>query len=150
MKFKCSIDINLPREKVVELYNNPDNLGHWQDGFVEMEQLSGTSGEVGAKSKMIYEVGNRQMEITETILVSNLPEEFTGRYEHIHMVNTMKNTFTALNENQTRWEADVEYTKFNGFVPKLMAFLFPGIFKKQVQKWLYQFKAFAESEFTSA
>lgn len=31
-------------------------------------------------------------------------------------------------------------------MPKLMAILFPGIFKKQGEKWMRQFKEFAEKQ----
>ena len=34
---------------------------------------------------------------------------------------------------------------FNGFMPRLMAMLMPGMFKRQTQKWLDQFKVFSES-----
>ena len=84
------------------------------------------------------------MEIFETILIKNLPEIRKGLYEHKHMVNTMTSRFKEISPEKTLFEAEIEYTKFIGFVPKLMAFLMPGIFKKQTQKWLDQFKAFAE------
>ena len=84
------------------------------------------------------------MEIVETIQVNNLPDEFTALYEHIHMVNTMTNRFVALSENSTQYTADVHYTQFNGFMVKFFATLMPWMFRKQVQKWLNQFKTFAE------
>lgn len=146
MKFTCSVEIDLPIEKVVVLFDNPKNLIEWQDGFVAIEPISGTPGEPGSKSKMIYMIGDREMEIIETIKVNNLPKEKTGIYEHVHMVNTMTTRFIELAPNKTKYEAEIEYTQFNGFVPKLMAFLMPGVFKKQTQKWLNQFKAFAENE----
>lgn len=144
MKFSCSVEIKLPKNKVAELFNNPDNLKEWQDGFLGLEHLSGTPGENGAKSKMIYKIGKRDMVLEETILENNLPDEFTGRYETKEMVNTMKNQFTAISDKKTRWDAELEYTEFQGFMPILMAKLMPGMFKKQTQKWLNQFKSFAE------
>ena len=146
MKFTCSVEINLPIEEVVRLYDNPDNLIEWQDGFVAIESISGNSGEEGAKSKMVYMMRDQEMEIIETIKVNNLPEEKTGEYAHKHMVNTMTTRFKEISAHITLYEADVEYTKFIGFVPKMMAFLMPGVFKKQTQKWLNQFKKFAERE----
>ena len=86
------------------------------------------------------------MEILETILKNDLPQEFTGLYEHKHMSNTMSNRFESIDENKSRWIADVEYTRFSGLIPKLLASLFPGMFKKQTQKWLSQFKVFAENK----
>jgi len=44
------------------------------------------------------------------------------------------------------YKVEIEYTRFNGIMPKIMAFLMPGVFKKQTQKWLDQFKMFTENE----
>lgn len=141
MKFTCSIDINSNIAKVKEFFLNPDNLKHFQDGFIKKELISGAPGEKGAKSKMIYE----KLELTETIITNNLPEEFLALYEHKHMTNTMKVRFIELGDNQTCYISEIEYTKFNGFIVKLIAKLFPAMFKKQVQKWLVQFKNYVEN-----
>jgi len=84
------------------------------------------------------------MELIETIISNNLPDEKKALYVHEHMTNTQTTQFQELSPNQTRYISEVEYTKFNGFMPNLMAKLFPGVFKKQSQKWVNQFKAFAE------
>ncbi len=146
MKFTCSVEIDLPIKKVIELFDNPENLIEWQDGFVAIERINGIPGELGSKSRLIYMMRNKEMELIETIKVKKLPEEMIGLYEHKHMVNTMTTRFKEISPNKTKYESEIEYTKFNGFVPKLMAFLMPGVFKKQTQKWLNQFKAFAERE----
>ncbi len=145
MKFLCSAIVNLPIDKVVELYINPDNLKHWQDGFISFEHISGDPGAVGSKSKLLYTIGKRQMELIETIRVNDLPEEFSATYAAKSMVNNMTTNFTALSDNKTRYDMHIDYTKFNGILPKLMSILMPGMFKKQSQKWLDQFKVFAES-----
>ena len=85
------------------------------------------------------------MELLETITSNRLPYEFSALYQHIHMENTMTSRFTEIDGGAgTRFECDVEYTKFNSFMPRLMALLFPGMFRKQAQKWFDQFKAYAE------
>ena len=145
MKFTCKTTIDLPRAKVIELFNNPDNLVHWQDGFISFKHLEGQAGQVGTKSLMTYMIKGKPMEITETITVSNLPDELSGLYESTHMDNTMSNYFKVISEDRTEYISKVEYIRFNGFMVKMMAFLFPGIFKKQVQKWMNQFKEFAEN-----
>ena len=101
---------------------------------------------MGAKSKILLQQGSRQIELTETILVSNLPEEKSGLHEHIHMTNTQTSRFKSIDQHTTRYISEVEYTKFNGMMPTLMAKLFPGMFKKQSQKWMDQFKAIAEGK----
>ncbi len=146
MKFTCSVEIDQPIKRVIQLFDNPANMKEWQDGFVSMELLSGVRGKVGAKSRLLYKSGKHVVELIETIQVKNLPQEKTALYEHKHMVNIMSNYFTALGTDKTKWEVVIEYTKFIGFFPKLMALLMPGVFKKQTQKWLDQFKKFAETK----
>ena len=54
--------------------------------------------------------------------------------------------FVAINENKTRYTSEIHYTEFNGFIVKVMAKLFPGMFKKQVLKWMQLFKVYVESK----
>lgn len=146
MKFTCIVEINLPLEKTVELFNNVDHLKEWQDGFISYTHLSGEVGKTGGKSRLEYKQGRNHIVLTETILENNLPKELKALYEHKHMVNTMSNQFSSSEPNKTTYTAYIEYTKFIGFMPKLFAFLVPGMFKKQTQKWLDQFKSFAEKK----
>ncbi|NNE27423.1 MAG: SRPBCC family protein [Saprospiraceae bacterium] len=145
MKFKCSVIINKPLDEVVALFKDPDNLKHWQDGFQSYEPLSGAPGEPGSKSAFVYQQGKNRIELEETIEVNDLPDEFTADYVHTHMSNKMTNHFESLPGGQTLYEAYIDYYKLNGWMIKLMVKLFPGMFKKQTQKWLDQFKKFAES-----
>jgi len=144
MKFTCAVDINLSRDKVVALFKDAANNKEWQDGFQSTELIGGELGEVGAESLLKFKNGKRLMELKETILVSDLPNEFTGEFVHVHMSNTMQNLFTELNDNRTQWTANIEYTKLNSLSIKIIVKFFPKMFKKQTQKWLDQFKVFAE------
>lgn len=144
MKYTCSVEINLPIEKVVALWIDEANFEKWQDGFQSIKHFEGQRNSIGTKSRILLQQGKRKIELTETILSNNLPEEKKALYEHIHMINTQTTKFKKINENQTRYISEVEYTKFNGFMPKLMAKLFPKMFKKQNQKWMNQFKKFTE------
>ena len=142
MKFTHSVDIDSPRNQVAEMFSNPDNLQYVQEGFKSKTLISGKEGEEGAVSKMVYE----KLELIETILKNDLPDEFLALYEHKYTVNTMKVQFVALNENRTRYTSEIHYTKFNGFMIKVMAKLFPGFFKKQVLNWMNLFKIYVESK----
>ena len=146
MKFTCSAEINLPVKRVSALFNDPNNLERWQEGFISHQHLRGIPGEAGAKSRITILHRNRRMILIETIIFKNLPFELDALYEQEHMVNTLANRFISINENKTQYEAQVEYIKFIGFMPKLMALLMPGMFKRQTQKWVNRFKAFAEKE----
>ena len=146
MKFTCSVNIEKPVARVVKLFDNPDNLRHWQDGFISATLISGKQGTKGAKSKLKIQAGKNIIELTETILVKNLPQELTALYEHTQMDNTVTHRFTPLSPNSTRWTSEIEYTRFREWIPRLMANLFPGMFRKQTQKWLNNFKRFAERD----
>lgn len=146
MKFNCYVDIDLPIDRVVELFDNPDNMKHWQDGFISFEHMSGRPGGVGAKSKIRYKTKQGDFDLIETITVKNLPHEFTGTYEHKHMTNSMRNKFKQLGPTKTKWEAEIEYTEITNFMAKLMSWIMPSMFKKQTQKWMDQFKVFAEGK----
>ncbi len=137
--------INLPRSEVVKLWADENNFKEWQDGFVKIEHTQGDPESIGSKSRIYLEQRNRKMELLETVISNNLPDEKSASYEHIHMTNTLTTRFKTIDDNSTEYIAEVEYTKFNSIVPKLMSLLFPGMFKKQNQKWLDQFKKFAES-----
>lgn len=144
MKFLCSVEIDLNRDRVVELFDNPANMQYWQDGFVSFEHISGTPGHPGAKSRVLYKNRGKDIELIETVTVRNLPHEFTGGYDHSHMYNSMKNTFEELGSDRTRWNADIAYTIKKGFMLKVMSKIMPGAFKKQTLKWMVQFKEWAE------
>ena len=145
MKYQLEIDINLPREKMIELFDNPDNMKHWQPGFQSFEHLSGSPGEVGARYKIIYQMGRRTIEMVETITVRSLPEEFAGTYETRGVWNEVRNLFYEKDAFTTRWVTVNEF-RVSGFAMKMMVFLMPGAFKKQSYKYMENFKAFAESK----
>lgn len=144
MKYSVSITIDKPVDEVVALFDNVDNMKKWMEGLENFEHISGTPGEVGAKSRLKFKMGKREIEMIETITVKNLPEEFTGTYEAKGVFNIVKNSFEALPGNKTKYSTEQEF-QFKGFM-KLIGLLMPGAFKKQSLKYLQDFKAFAESQ----
>lgn len=146
MKFTCTVTIHKPQQVVADFFADPTHLKEYQEGFQKKELLSGNAGEVGTVSKLYYQNGKRKMELEETIVKNDLPNEFLAEYFHTHTENTMRSTFTELSDTETRYDAEIHYTKFKGAIVKIMAFLFPSFFKKQVQKWLKNFKVFVEKQ----
>ncbi len=144
MRYICTVAIDAPLNEVVNLWTNEEHFDQWQDGFESIELLEGEKDGIGAKSKITIQQGKRKLELIETILVQNLPTERKALYEHVHMVNTQSSRFEKISADKTRYTSEVEYTQFNGFMPKLLAKLLPGMFEKQSLKWMNQFKDFAE------
>jgi uncharacterized membrane protein len=144
MKYTCTIEVSLNRVDCVNLWLDESQLNKWQDGFQHKEWISGHPNQTGSVSKILLAQGKRKMELEETIVENNLPSFIEGVYVHIHMTNTQKISFEVITPEKTLVRSEVEYTKFNSFMPKMMAKLFPSLFKKQSQKWLNQFKVLAE------
>ncbi|WP_298237986.1 SRPBCC family protein [uncultured Algibacter sp.] len=140
MKFVCAIEINKPIIEVAKHFEDPQALKESQKDFIRVELISGVEGEAGAKCKLVY----KKFDLIETIIHNKLPNEFYATYEHKSMTNTMLSKFTAINKNKTKLDTEIEYLEFKGFVIKLIAKLFPNMFKNQVDKWLVRFKAYCE------
>lgn len=142
LKYTCKITINKPREEVVKLMDDPENLKHWQPGFVSIEPIEGTPGEKGAKSRLKYKMGKRDIEMIETITERNLPDAFNLTFEAKNVYNEQKNRFIVINAHSTQWVSECLF-EMSGPM-KIMAWLMPGMFKKQSQLYLDHFKAFVE------
>lgn len=145
MKYTDEIVIELPIDRVVELFDDPENLKHWQPGLISFEHMSGERGQVGAKSLLKYQMGSRKIEMVETITVRNLPDEFSGTYETKGVFSATKNTFKSLPDGNTLYTCENEF-RFSSFLLKVMAFLMPNAFRKQSRKYMEDFKRFAEGQ----
>lgn len=143
MKYTIEIEINAPRDQVIKLFDNPENMKHWQEGLLSYEPLTGTPGQEGATAKLVYRMGKKEMVLIEHVLTRNLPEAFHGTYDTKGVHNIQKNYFEEINENTTRWKSISEFY-FSGFMMKTIGFLMPGAFQKQSKKYMQDFKNFAE------
>jgi len=143
MKYSTEIIIDLPREEVIRKLDNAENMKHWQRGLVNYKLLDGIVGKEGAKMKLEYQMGKRNVVLTETITKNQFPSEFHANYDTKSVHNVQRNFFHELAPNQTKWVSESEF-QFAGFGMKLMGFLMPGAFKKQSLKYLKDFKNFAE------
>lgn len=142
MKYKQEIMIKRPRNEVVEKFSNPENMKHWQRGFIFMKPINGELGAEGSQNLLKYKMGTREIEMKETILKNDLPIKFTATYEAKGVYNFQRNRFEDTPEKHTRWISENEF-RFSGFM-KLFGWVMPGAFKKQSRKYMEDFKAFIE------
>lgn len=147
MKYTLEIEINMPLDMVIKLFDDPENLKCWMEGLISFEHLSGIPGESGARSRLIFKMGDRNIEMIETITARNLPHEFTGTYESNCVYNVVRNRFEPVSGDRTKYIAEY-FFEVRGFM-KLVALLIPGVFKKQSLKYMEDFKYFAENYNTS-
>ena len=142
MKYTTEVVIDLTKDAFIEKLDNPDNMKHWMRGFLGYENLSGEPGQEGARMNMRFKMGKREMEMVETIIKRNMPDELRMTYDTKGVHNIQKNFFKEEN-GKTRWISESEF-QFEGLGMKIMAFLMPGSFKKQSRKYAEDFKNFAE------
>ena len=142
MKYTLEIVIDKPRDEVVKLFDNSDNMKYWQKGLISFEHLSGEPGKQGAESLLKYEMGKRKVEMIETITFNGFPDEFHSNYQADGVVNFQKNYFKDEN-GKTRWVSESEF-KFKGLMKLMAFFMGKGAFKKQSYSFMEDFKAFAE------
>jgi len=144
MKYSVERTREVPREKVLALFDDRDSHFKWQKGLQAFDHVSGEPGQVGAVSRLKFQMGKREIEMTETITARELPDVFTGVYEAKGVWNSVENQFTELPGGKTHWRINTEF-RCQGFM-RVMAFLMPGMFKKQTAEFMDMFKAFAEGE----
>lgn len=77
MKYTASIEIALPREKVLDLLSDPVHLPKWLRGVVVHEPLNGEHGQYGTESRVVMQMGEQTMEATE-IVTRREPENLQG------------------------------------------------------------------------
>ena len=153
MKYTVSIEIALPRERVAQLLADSAHLPKWLRGLVLHEPLSGVHGQVGTESRVVMQMGQQQMECTETITrrepvdLHGIPR---GSVVHFDREIVAKGMWSAVRDRlieagpeTTLWASENEY-RFSGLPMRLVGLFMRSTFRKQSQQHMQDFKAFAE------
>lgn len=153
MKYTVSIEVALPRERVVHLLADPAYLPMWLRGLVLHEPLSGAHGQVGTTSRVVLQTGQQQMELTETVTrrepadLHGIPGDGVVHFEREIVADGMwsaaRERLTEAGPETTRWVSENEY-RFSSVPMRLMAPVLRGAFRKQSRRHMEDFKAFAE------
>lgn len=141
MRYTLEITINAPRDKVVELFTDPEHFVDWQPGLECYELVSGQNRQPGAVAELTTRAGNRVTGMTETIESNELPDTITTVYETHGVWNRNIDAFVAKSADTTLWISDSEF-RFTG-ARKALALL-EGSFKKESFDTMESFKAFVE------
>ena len=141
---RVSIEIDLPIEKVVELYTRRDATVHWQNHLQKIESVSGEPWQPGSIANYVFEYPHGPMVLQETIHTNDLPQKISAVYAWDKGANSLVNTFSAIDENRTRWEQVAEYKNIKGFMFKFMSMFLPFVIKSKHMMFLNNFKRYAE------
>lgn len=109
MKYVHELEIDCPRDRVVELYADPENWPAWQDSLAGYQIVSGSGRVEGMKTRLSNRFGGRVVEIVETVEANRLPDELVCTYEAQGAWNRVVNRFTEIAPGKTRWEFDTEF-----------------------------------------
>ena len=144
MKYTTELTINLPRKRVIELFDNSENLKKWQMGLVRFEPMEGSPGKAGAKTRLVYQMGKREVVMEEEIIENALPDSIHFVFRSDGVENDNKSYFSSATKETTLWRQENEFNMkgFWGFI----ATIAPGMFKKQTLRDMNRFKDFAEGE----
>ena len=143
MRYRLELEINVPREQVVELFVDAEHLTKWQPDLVSYEPLRGESRQPGASTKQVHRMGKSDVETIETIMVADAPERFAAFYDSDTVWNLIDNRFIDVGGRRTQWILESD-CRCSTILQQVMVILFRGSLKKQSMTFMTRFKSFAE------
>ena len=144
MKFKLELTINKSRADVWKMFDNPENMKNWQTSLINIETMSGITGQPGAITKLTYEEGKRQFSLIERVTHREEPKRYDVVYENEFTDNPVKNIFVETDDNKTLWTVEAEF-KFKTFSMKLLGPLLKKRLVLRTQRDMDRFGEFVES-----
>ena len=145
MHYTVDIEIDLPRSRVVELFEDPEFAHEWMEGLVAIRPTEGSPGQEGSKAEIEFQMGKRNVKMTETIIHRNLPDTFVTTYELPGVYNQVRSQFIELDDQKTKWISENEF-QFRGMM-RVIGWFMKSVFPKQSMKYLEDFKRAAEAKY---
>ncbi len=144
MKSRHEVLIDAPRDVVWSVFDNPDNMLRWQPTLRSFEHKSGTPGEPGATTALIYDEDGREVRMLETVTERRAPDFMASVYTTEWGKTIVVNHFEDLGDGRTRWVMYANHF-FKGLM-KVMSVFRGGAIKKRTENDLERFKLLVESE----
>lgn len=138
LHFTSELVLERPIATVWRAFDSPENLKRWQPTLESFEPVSGTPGQPGAVSRLVYREGKREVVMTEHVTERREPEHFAGYYDTGMARNDIVNRFTAIDANRTQWKLECEF-HFRG-VWRFLAPLFRGAIERRTCADTQRFK----------
>lgn len=141
MKYKTQLIIDSPLHVVTELFAEGDNEELWHSSMVSRQKNEFDAN----KSICLYEVNGRHVEVLVHFMNNNLPDTIDVEVYLLGMQLKISHKFVELDNGQTKWEINTEYT-VDGLMLKLTMLLAPKMFISRVQLYMAEFKTFVMSD----
>ena len=144
MKTRHEVLIDAPIDVVWEDYDTTDNLLRWQPTLKSFTPQSGTPGEPGAVTSLIYDEKGGEVHMTETVTERREPDFLASIYTSDWGKTIIVNHFENAGDGRTRWVMYANHF-FKGMM-KVMSVFRAGAIRKRTENDLQRFKLLVESE----
>jgi hypothetical protein len=145
MKYSLELRIEVPLQEVIRIFDHTENTFQWQPGLKNLELISGTDRSEGACYRLVYEGRKGELEVEETVLHRNLPNEYVTRQISPGVKNTIRHSFSETSDRQTLWRMENLFL-FRGMM-RLMAPMMKSAFSGNTLLNMERFKEFAENSY---
>ena len=144
MKFTLELPINKSRAAVWKAFDSPETMKKWQPSLISFETVSGTPGQPGAVSKLIYKENEREFSLMERVTYREEPHRLDGVYENNFADNIVRNTFIEQGKEQTLWVMETEF-QFKTLLMRILGPIMKKNFVTRTQRDMERFKEMVES-----
>jgi uncharacterized protein YndB with AHSA1/START domain len=144
MKARFEVIVNADRNTVWDAFDNPDNIPQWQPTLKSFTHKSGTPGEVGAITELVYDENDRELVMSETITERRRPDFMAGIYTTKGRKSLIVNYFEIIEGDKTRWVRHANHN-FSGFMKLVSPFIRKTIFDR-TDNDMQRFKLMIESQ----
>lgn len=111
MRFELQLEIDGPIDAVWAAFVDRARAKEWQATLRAVVPVSGSANTQGAVTRLTYREGGRDVVMTETISEVAAPSLLTQELVASMMTSTMRNRFTPVGDDRTRWtlECDLRF-----------------------------------------
>lgn len=141
MKHVVRIEIDVPVDKVAEVFTDPRNATKWMDD-VEYEPVDGAPGAPGSHYRLVSKTDDN-LTFRASVVARDLPKESRLILDSPAVVVLVKTTFAALPGQRTELVSE-ETFQFKGIFRKAFSLLARGAIGKAHRGHMESFKRFAE------
>lgn len=147
MNYTMEIVIDAPLDVVAAVAARPTEWKNWLEGLKDFEHLSGTDGKAGARYRLVFITGKREMVFTAEINQNELPTFMRVTMEACNLVATATTRLQAIDGKRTRYISEQDFA-FKGLFNQVIGFVLQREFRAQTRRHLARFKRLVESRIT--
>lgn len=143
VKYQAKTSVNLPLDKTFTLFNDITQIQKWIPEIKSISPIEETPNQIGSRYKIVMDNQGTETEMIEKVIDYQTNKGLTLEFDAGSMIKTDQYSFTE-QDGKTIITHDAT-AKGNSYLNRCFFAFLKGAFKKIDQKYLDNFKAFAES-----